>query len=67
MKQPTPFPPQRSAVERGREAPMVISPWRLVRQLAGIVRCSRAGAQQGREMTEPRAGDAIGLKHVLQL
>jgi hypothetical protein len=42
MKKPMSLPQHRSTVERGREAPMVISPLRLARLLVGIARHSRA-------------------------
>ena len=42
MKKPTSLPLHLSTVERGREAPMVISPLRLARLLVGIGRHLRA-------------------------
>jgi hypothetical protein len=42
MRERTPLSRHRSTVERGREAPMVISPLRLARLLVGIARRIRA-------------------------
>jgi hypothetical protein len=43
---------------KGREAPMVISPWRFARLIGGIVRAvrSKAAATQSRATTRNRPG-----------
>ncbi|MDX6454776.1 MAG: hypothetical protein QOD48_883 [Gaiellaceae bacterium] len=46
MKKPTPLFPHHSMEERGREAPMVISPLRLARLLVGIARHAKADAHR---------------------
>jgi hypothetical protein len=46
MKRPTSPFPHLSIAQRGREAPMVISPLRLARLLVGIVRHAKADAHR---------------------